>query len=340
MKKKSISDIAKELNISATTISFIINGKAEEKRISKGLTKSVLEYIEAVGYRPNPLARSLRTGKTNTIGLMVENISNPFFGRIARKIEEEAYKNGYRILYSSTDNDTEKTKDLIQMFRERQVDGYIISPPKGIDEEIRSLVKSGIPVVAFDRKLESLSIDCVLIDNYSGTYNATQHLIQSYSEIGFITLDSEQTQMVDRLSGYLQAIEDNGLSPFVNKVPYKLVDEEIQQQIGLYLNENPQLDALIFATNYLGINGLKVIHSLYPKQPSGLGIVAFDNHDLFELHTPSITTIAQPVNEIANTAIQLLINKLKNPTSKDIEEIILSTVLKIRNSSMKEIAYK
>jgi LacI family transcriptional regulator len=223
MKKKSISDIAKELEISVTTVSFIINGKAEEKRISQKLTQRVLKYIEEVGYRPNPLAQSLRTGKTNTIGLMVENIANPFFGKIARKIEEEAYKNGYRILYCSTDNDTEKTKDLIQMFRERQVDGYIISPPKGIEEDIASLITRGIPVVAFDRKLENLGIDCVLIENYAGTYNATKHLIQNYTNIGFITLDSEQTQMIDRLSGYLQAIEDNRLTSFVNKIPYKLI---------------------------------------------------------------------------------------------------------------------
>lgn len=340
MKKKSISDIAKELNISVTTVSFIINGKAEEKRISKELTERVLIHIEKVGYRPNPNARSLRTGKTNTIGLMVENIANPFFGKIARKIEEEAYKNGYRILYCSTDNDTEKTKDLIQMFRERQVDGYIISPPKGIEEDIAALVNEGIPVVAFDRKVENLTVNSVLIDNHFGTYHATQHLVKNYTNIGFITLDSDQTQMNDRLSGYLRAIEENGLNTYVKPVPYKLVDADIQGQISQYLIENPQIDALVFATNYLAINGLKALRLLYPIQPSPIGIVAFDNHDLFELYTPSITTIAQPINEIANTAIQLLMKKLKKPKNKDIEQIILSTVLEIRDSSIKEITYK
>jgi LacI family transcriptional regulator len=339
MKKKSISDIAKELKISVTTVSFIINGKAEEKRISKELTQRVLKYIDEVGYRPNPLAQSLRTGKTNTIGLMVENIANPFFGKIARKIEEEAYKNGYRILYCSTDNDKEKTKDLIKMFRERQVDGYIISPPNGIEEDITSLITHGIPVIAFDRRLENLSIDCVLIENYAGTYKATKHLIQSYTNIGFITLDSEQTQMVDRLSGYLQAIADNKLNSFVKKIPYKLIDVEIQQQIKQYLKKNPKIDALIFATNYLGVNGLKAIRSLYPDMPSALGLVAFDNHDLFELHTPSITTIAQPVNDIANAAIQLLIKKLKKGASKEVSEITLPTILEIRDSSTKKKVY-
>src|SRR5690606_28219805 len=153
MKKTSLVDIARALNISPTTVSFILNNKAEEKRISKKLVKIVLDYVEEVGYRPNPLARSLRTGKTNTIGLMVEDITNPFFGHIARKIEEAAYKNGYKILYCSTDNNTEKTKDLITMFRERQVDGYIISPPPRVEKEIESLIQSNIPVVLFDRTL-------------------------------------------------------------------------------------------------------------------------------------------------------------------------------------------
>src|SRR5690606_34132444 len=115
MKKKSIIDIARELNISPTTVSFILNDKAEEKRISKKLTKTVKDYVEKVGYKPSSIARSLRTGKTNTIGLMVENIANPFFGTVARKIEEAAYNHGYRILYCSTDNNLEKTKDLLHV---------------------------------------------------------------------------------------------------------------------------------------------------------------------------------------------------------------------------------
>lgn len=150
-KPSSITDIANALNISPTTISFILNGKARENRISAELIKKVEKYVAEVGYKPNSLARSLRTGKSNIIGLMVESISNPFFATIARRIEELAYKNGYMIIYSSTDNDTVKTKELIQMFRERHIDGYIISPPEGIEEDVKSLINAGRPVVFFDR---------------------------------------------------------------------------------------------------------------------------------------------------------------------------------------------
>ena len=115
MKKLSIVDIANELKVSKTTVSFILNGRAKEKRIGEDLVERVTKYVEEVGYKPNSLAKSLRTGKSNTIGLMVEDISNPFFASIARLIEDRAYKNGYKIIYCSTDNDTQKTRELISM---------------------------------------------------------------------------------------------------------------------------------------------------------------------------------------------------------------------------------
>lgn len=335
MKKTSLVDIAKALNISPTTVSFILNNKAEEKRISKKLVKIVLDYVEEVGYRPNPLARSLRTGKTNTIGLMVEDIANPFFGNIARKIEEEAYKNGYRILYCSTDNDTEKSIDLINMFRERQVDGYIISPPPGVEKEIQSLIKSNIPVVLFDRTLDDLDVDSVLIDNFASTYQATLHLLVSYRNIAFITLNSTQSQMIQRRSGYQKAMEESGLSPQIKEIPFSLANKEIQNQIKSFLKDNPSIDAIIFSTNYLGVNGLKAIHLLNEEKPLQLGIVAFDNHDLFELYSPAITAISQPITEIANTVIKLLMKKLNGVDHSETQQIILDTKLEIRSSSQK-----
>src|ERR1044071_5908470 len=125
MKKKlSIHDLAKQLGVSATTISFVINGKASEKGISEQLEERVRKHIQKVGYKPNLLAQSLRTGKSKIIGMMLEDISDPFFSEIARGVEINAYNHGYKIFYVSTENDTKKTKDLLQVFRDRQVDGY------------------------------------------------------------------------------------------------------------------------------------------------------------------------------------------------------------------------
>lgn len=334
MKKKSIVDIAKELNISPTTVSFILNDKAEEKRISKKLTKTVKDYIEKVGYKPSSIARSLRTGKTNTIGLMVENIANPFFGTVARKIEEEAYKQGYRILYCSTDNDLEKTKDLLHVFRERKVDGYIISPPSGIEKEVESLINADIPVVIFDREL-GIETDRIVINNEESTYLGTKHLLESFQNIGFVTLDSTQTQMMSRLAGYQRAVEEADSSAYIKKIAYNQRDGDITKEITAFLKRNRSLDAILFATNYLVVNGLKALQILKKKIPQDMGVVAFDHHDLFELHSPTITSIDQPIDEIANKAIQVLLKRLSGATSTPRKETILSTNMIIRESSKK-----
>ncbi|NEU07402.1 LacI family transcriptional regulator [Flavihumibacter sp. R14] len=336
MKKRlSILDIANSLDISSTTVSFILNGKAKEKRISDKLVEKVEKYVEDVGFRPNSLARSLRTGKSNIIGLMVESISNPFFANIARLIENKAYNNGYKIIYSSTDNDTTRTRELIRMFRERHVDGYIISPPEGIVDDIASLVSAGVPVVLFDRYLPGLDVDSVTIDNFESTYKAVKDLIRSgRRNIGFITVDSLQTQMQDRLAGYEKAIEEHGLAPHVKEVDFNQIPEKVIRHLTAFFRKEKDLDSIVFATNYLGISGLKTIRNIGLNIPGDISVIAFDDHDLFELHNPSITAISQPVDEIADAVINLLLNKLnKGSKPRKEQNVVLPAHLIVRDSS-------
>lgn len=166
MKKRVlISDIAKALGISVTTVSFILNDKAKEKRISDALTKRVLEYVEKVGYKPNQLAKSLRTGQTKILGLLVEDIANPFFSNVAKYIERQAYSAGYHIIYCSMNNDENKAKELIQLFMDRQVDGFIITPSEGLEETISNIKQNNIPVVLFDRFIPTVDTSYVVSDN-------------------------------------------------------------------------------------------------------------------------------------------------------------------------------
>ncbi|MEJ7768683.1 MAG: substrate-binding domain-containing protein [Chitinophagaceae bacterium] len=291
-KKIAIADIARELNISISTVSFILNGKAEEKRISKKLSGKVLQYVDEIGYVPNYLAQSLRTGKTKIIGLIVENIANTFFANVARLIEENAYKKGYGIFYCSSENETEKTKELIRLFQERQVDGFIITPTVGIQSEISSLLKNKSKFILFDRYFPELDTNYVVTDNYAGV----GHLIErGYTKIGIVTLASDQTQMEERLAGYKKALSEKGLPECIKRVKYHDDPESITQDIVRFLKSERQLDALFFATNYIGVYGLQAINSLHLKIPVDLAIVSFDDHDLFRLHSPSITVIAQPV---------------------------------------------
>ena len=340
MKKKlSIVDIANALNVSKTTISFILNGRAQEKRIGAELVEKVMKYVAEVGYKANSLAKSLRTGKSNTIGLMVEDISNPFFASIARLIEDRAYKNGYKIIYCSTDNDTQKTQDLINMFRDRHVDGYIIAPPEGIEEDIESLIKDGMPVVLFDRHLPNVNTDFIEVDNLFSTYNATRHLIdQGFKNIAFVTFASHQTQMVDRVKGYQDAINGAGLKATVKEIVFNQDAGLIMNPLRDFIKANLQLDAILFGTNHIGTCGLKIMQELGKKAPTDIAVISFDDYDVFELHSPPVTAISQPVEEIADNVISVLLEKLNDSTSSTKpQSIILKTDLKIRNSSLKGV---
>jgi LacI family transcriptional regulator len=273
---------------------------------------------------------------------MVESISNPFFANIARRIEELAYKNGYKIIYSSTDNDTMRTKELIQMFRERHVDGYIISPPEGIEDDVNSLINAGIPVVFFDRYLSDIVVDSVTIDNFSSSYNAVKYLISTgCKNIGFVTLDSLQTQMQDRLNGYEKAIDEAGLSMHVKEIAFNQNPDNIVRHIVDFLERKTKLDAIFFATNYLGISGLKAIRNLGRSIPGEISVITFDDHELFELHNPSITAIFQPVDEISDQVINILLNKMK-PGGKQKKEhnLVLPTEMVTRHSTKAAIDHQ
>lgn len=314
-----------------------MNGKAKEKRISDDVVKKVEKFIAKTGYKPNSLARSLRTGKTHTIALMIEDISNPFFANIARHIEEQAYKSGYKIIYSSSDNDGEKTKDLIQMYRERHVDGYIITPPENIKEEVQALIAAGLPVILFDRAVPGVDCDSVVINNEQSTYDATKHLIsEGFKNIAFITLNSLQSQMQDRLNGYERALSEKKLPSNVKELSYTSAThmDELIRHISAYLKRKPELDAVLFGTNYIGVSGLKAIRNLGKNIPGDLAVISFDDHDVFQLNSPSITAIAQPIDKIAEKLITLLLARLAAPAKpKPGRSIVLPAELVIRNSS-------
>ena len=337
MKKKlSIVDIANSLNVSKTTISFILNGRAQEKRIGAELVERVLKFVEEVGYKPNPLAKSLRTGKSNIIGLMVEDIANPFFANIARLIEDRAYNNGYKIIYCSTDNNTEKTKDLIEMYRDRRVDGYIIAPPEGIEDDINSLIKTGFPVVLFDRNLENVNADYVVVDNLFSTYNATQHLIsQGYKNIAYVSFLSAQAQLTQRMQGYKNALKEHNLKPIVKEVLFNRDNDIIMDPIRTFLKKRrDDIDAILFGTNHIGVCGLRLFNELGIKVPDDIAVVSFDDYEVFQLFTPPISAIAQPIVQIADNVITTLLSKLNHPVkNKSVKTIMLSTELNIRASS-------
>ncbi len=332
-KRLSITDIARQLGTSTTTVSFVINGKAREKNISQVLIDRVEHLVSELNYQPNALAKSFRTGKTMTIGFIVDEISQPFFSGIAKYIDEKASAHGYNILFSSTKNSKKRGGEVLQVFNERHVDAFIIALPNGLENEVKEVIGGDVPVVLFDRYISGFESDYVLIDNESSAAEATQHLIDSgYKEIAFVTIETDQSQMLDRTKGYERAIVTAGLNPIVKRINYEGKPESVAE-IAAFLQQNNQIDAVVFACNYLSMDGLDAMRQLNLKIGENIAMVSFDDLEVFKYFMPSITAIAQPLEEIADQIMEILMYRLTDNTNKNKIKAVLTTQLEIRDSS-------
>ncbi len=333
MKTVSIKDIAMKANVSITTVSFIINGKAKEKSISSAVIKKVEKIIRESGYMPNQIARSLRTGHSNIIALIVEDISNSFFSTIARLIEDKAYQHGYKIIYSSTENKVERAQELINLFKSRRVDAYIVAPIKGLEEEIQQLINENKPVILFDRNLPELNTNYVGVNHFAASYQATETFIKKgRSRIALVNTDIDVQQIQERSEGYKKALTDHGIEvekDMILRVPFNQSEADTIKQLKQLL-KTKQVDSILFATNYLALSGLKALKQLDMKIGSEVDVIAYDGHEAFELHTPGISTVQQPLEEIADNIIRMILGKLTKKGVATTQQMIIPAKLVIR----------
>jgi LacI family transcriptional regulator len=222
--------------------------------------------------------------------------------------------------------------------RNSSVDGYIITATRGLKDEIMKLKKENIPFVLIDRLVPGLEANYVVVDNYRGAYDLTRHLLKKgYSQIGYISLSNGMSQMVDREKGFKDALAESKVSITAQmklEVPFNESDETVITAIKKFIARNPGMDALFFATNYLGLSGIEALQRSELAIPSDIAVVCFDDNDLFRLLTPSITVAAQPIREIATRSIELLLKYIKNEKKqmKPEGEIIQPEII-IRNST-------
>lgn len=339
MKKTSLNDIAVELGVSKTLVSLVLNGKGREHRISKEVCEKVIATAREMNYIPNQIAKGLRTGKTNTIGLMIADIANPFFGKLGREIEKKASESDYRVIFCSSDENSENFRHQIDMLMQGQVDGMIISPPPGSLEQIKTLEKSKIPYVLIDRYFPEIDSNIVVIDNFEAAYDATNHLIErGYQNIACITLNNALFSMNNRLEGYKKALQDSGYEikeELIKILPFSHeksdFDKAVTEVTG---NGSNKADAIFFTTSKAGIMGIESIHSQGLKVPEDIAIVSFDDPDAYRISNPPVTAVAQPLAEIGKQSVEILLKLMKSKEKKGkAVKVILNTELKIRQSS-------
>lgn len=335
MKKITIKDIATEAEVSISTVSFVINGKGEKMGISAAVIKKVQDVAEKLNYRPSMIATSLRTGKTRSIGLIVEDISNQFFSDLARVIEDEAKNIDYRVFYCSTGDDDERSEELIHSLLQANVDGFIITPTQNLEEKIDLLLKLKKPVVLVDRYFPGQRVSHVVMDNYEAANSATKFLIsKGFKNIAVVNNTSEMVQMKLREDGYRDALKEAGIydQSLVLHMEYHSNEEARIASIVNFVKKNTQIDAVLFLTNYMGLTGLQAFKDMGIKIPQDIAVISFDDHDSFKLHTPTITVIAQPIEDIAIKSIQLLMSQMTDMEAFDVEKSLKKGRLIVRES--------
>lgn len=335
-RKVTLADIALELSVSKTLVSLVLNGKGDASSINKDTQKKVLDKAMELQYKPNQVARGLRMGKTKTIGLLVADISNPFFGRITRTIEYYADLEGYNLIVCSSDEDPEREKKLVRMLINRQVDGIIMTSTTEYPDLIEQLIAQNFPIVLVDRYYQQLKCNYVGVNNLSASENAVSHFIgKGHQNIAFITLTPGFiSPLQDRRQGYLNALTKHGI-PVNNKyfleIDYHDLKNKQYGQIRDFISDNKEVTAIFTTNNSLAVGCLEAIRELELNIPDDISLITFDEVELFKYTSPALSSIAQPVELIGKKAVSILLHQLKTGDSTCIREE-LETIFNIRAS--------
>jgi LacI family transcriptional regulator len=298
-------DVAERAGVSPATVSRVLNGAAS---VRPEYRERVLRAIEEVGYRPNRLASNLRRQKAEMIGVVISDIENPHFTQMVRAVEDAAYRRGYRVLLCNTDETVHKQKAYLQMLAAERVLGVLISPSDPAGEEISELIDLGIPVIAFDRTVEDPRADAVVVDNAAGVRLATEFLIRAgHERIGLVSGLGGIETSVERQAGYEGAMREAGLEPRSAAGGFRISDGRVATE---ELLDGGDFTALIVGNNLMTIGALETLRVRGVRVPEEMALVAVDDPFWAELVEPPLTTLAQPVREMADCSVELLLERI------------------------------
>lgn len=327
--KVTIYQVAERANVSIATVSKVINNTG---RIGKETKKRVLNAMEELNYYPSLVATALTGKKTDTIGLLIPDISNPFFAEIARHIEDRAHDQGLSVIMCSTDYNEDKEKKYIQLLLRKQVDGFILSSGFRNKDLLNKLSKDKIPVAMIADYNPMISVHGVSIDDYKGGYIAASHLLSlGHKNTGLIGENVRSSNL--RIYGYRDAFQEYGVT--VNEENILLTDASVAngRKCAEELLSKKEIPTAIFAVNDLiAIGVFQVAQERGLAIPADLAIIGFDNTILSKTTVPQLTTVAQPMEKMGKKIVDLLMYEITNPTEKN-EQLLYSPELIIRGST-------
>jgi LacI family transcriptional regulator len=331
IKKATIHDIAARTGLSITTVSRVLTGQAKQYRIGKKSQKLIIETSKELNYIPNQYAASLKSGKSNTIALIVPSLNNPFFATMASVINAEIRKFRYITVISDSDENVEIEKEELRHVVQQNIEGLIIVPCGNQSKHVKQLFDQGLPVICIDRYFEDLDIPYVSTDNYDGALMATNHLIENgHTNIACIQGVRESTPNRLRTKGFLDAMRNAGLAS------YSIVGDDFSTYTGyletrLLMQHKERPTAIFTLSNTIAMGCMKALKEMKLRIPEDISLITFDDHPYLDYLSTPLSCIAQPVNEISKIAVKFLFTKVQEKKDSP-NQILLKPEIKYKDS--------
>jgi DNA-binding LacI/PurR family transcriptional regulator len=334
MYMTTLKEVAKKANVSITTVSRVIN---DSNKVNVKTRERVQSAMDALNFQPNRVAQRLRgsKGRSKLLGLIIPDIQNQFYSSIVRGIEDMSYGNNYAVILCNSDENPEKEKFYLEVLKSESVDGIILPPIRHNGNIIKDLIKTGIPLICFDRKLPSESIDTVVIDNEKGGFMATRHLMElGHRKIAVITSSLGFSSFEDRLLGYKRALQEKGIpieDNFIKQGDHR--SSEIGKKLTIeLLEQNPGPTALFVMNNQMTLGALEAINERNLVIPDDISIVGFDDMLWAKAISPPLTVVKQPGYEMGRRVAELFFQRVNDPARERVQ-IIMESKLIVRKST-------
>jgi DNA-binding LacI/PurR family transcriptional regulator len=330
----TIGVVAEKAGVSKTTVSRILNGNyahtTEETR------KRVLKVIEDLDYRPNALAKGLKSMKTNVIGIVLSNLKNPFWSTVLEGVERTCQSLGYNLMICNSNEEPEKEEQYIREFQTRQVDGIVINPTVRNLKLYQKLVDAKYPLVIINRSIPNLDTHHVVVDNVKGSFIAVDHLLKQGRKkvVVFVFRNPYVSTWKERLEGYQAAFLTNGLS----KDDYRIhqldqQNDSVKDSALHFFREYPDTDAVFSTSNIITLEVIEAIKELNLRIPEDIAFVSYDETVWTRHLNPPLTTIRQPGQQMGEIAAKILIKTIEEKDQQYHKTVVLQPELIVRKSS-------
>ena len=328
----TIQDVAKRAGVAPITVSRVINNSGYS---SEETRRRVETAVAELGYVPSGPARSLRLKRTNSIALVLTDITNPFFTTVARGVEDVASEAGYTVTYCNTDEDESKEQKNIALLLQQQVDGILLVPALSKPDAVNYILGRKLPVVVLDRRMPDAETDVVRCDSEDGAYQLVRYLIElGHRRIAVLTGPEGTSTADDRLAGYRRAMSEAGLEqidPWVQRGSF--TQNSGYEMTGNVVGLNPRPSAIFAANNFIAIGAMMAVQEHGLAVPEDVALVGFDDLPQALVMFPFLTVAAQPAYEMAQAATRLLLARIAGEAPEEQQEIVLPTELIIRQSA-------